>query len=77
MTRNAAGGSRCSTWPRGEITPLAETRTVDDQPAWLDDSTVAYGIQRSDGVNDVWAVPADGTGTPEVVVPEASSPAPW
>ncbi|MFD1151249.1 TolB family protein [Saccharothrix hoggarensis] len=60
----------------GEITRLAETRSVDDQPAWLDAHTVAYGIQRSDGVNDVWAVPSDGTGAPAVVVPEANSPAP-
>jgi WD40-like Beta Propeller Repeat len=57
------------------ITPLAETRTVDDQPAWLDDRTVAYSIQRDDGLNDVWVVPSDGTGTPAVLVPEASSPA--
>lgn len=58
------------------VTPLAETRSVDDQPAWLDDSSVAYGLQRSDGANDVWTVPADGTGTPRVLVPEANSPAP-
>ncbi|MGW4213986.1 TolB family protein [Lentzea sp. NPDC004789] len=58
------------------ITQLAETRTVDDQPAWLDDRTVAYGIQRDDGLNDVWSVPADGTGTPAVLVPQAASPAP-
>lgn len=58
------------------ITELAETRSVDDQPAWVDDRTVAYDIQRDDGLNDVWAVPADGTGTPAVLVPEASSPAP-
>jgi hypothetical protein len=60
----------------GRITPLAETRSVDDQPAWLDDRSVGYVIQRDDGLNDVWAVPADGTGTPAVLVPEASSPAP-
>ncbi|MFS8096000.1 hypothetical protein LFM09_02570 [Lentzea alba] len=59
-----------------KITPLAETRSVDDQPAWLDDKTVAYGIQRDDGLNDVWTVPADGTGTAQVLVPEASSPSP-
>ncbi|CAL9548247.1 hypothetical protein SUDANB95_04341 [Actinosynnema sp. ALI-1.44] len=58
------------------ITPLAETRSVDDQPAWLDGSTIAYGMQRADGVNDVWSVPADGTGAPAVLVPEANSPAP-
>ncbi|MBW4716909.1 hypothetical protein [Saccharothrix obliqua] len=60
----------------GTVTPLAETRSVDDQPAWLDDHTVAYGMQRSDGVNDVWAVPADATGSPTLLVPEANSPAP-
>ncbi|MDT7781766.1 MAG: hypothetical protein QOF58_185 [Pseudonocardiales bacterium] len=60
-----------------KITQLAETRTVDDQPAWIDDRTVAYGIQRDDGLNDVWSVPADGSGSPAVLVPEASSPAPW
>jgi len=59
-----------------KITPLAETRSVDDQPAWLDGRTVAYGIQRDDGLNDVWAVPADGTGTPAILVPDANSPAP-
>ncbi|MFE2754573.1 TolB family protein [Actinosynnema sp. NPDC059335] len=58
------------------VTPLAEARSVDDQPAWLDAGTIAYGIQRDDGVNDVWAVPADGTGTPTLLVPEANSPAP-
>ncbi|MCG8922042.1 hypothetical protein [Lentzea sp. CC55] len=59
-----------------KVTELAETRSVDDQPAWVDDRTVAYGIQRDDGLNDVWAVPADGSGAPAVLVPEASSPAP-
>jgi hypothetical protein len=58
-----------------KITPLAETRSVDDQPAWLDDNTVAYGLQRDDGLNDVWTVPADGSGTPTILVPEANSPA--
>ncbi|KOV81589.1 TolB [Nocardia sp. NRRL S-836] len=53
----------------GRVTPLAETRSVDDQPAWLDDRTVGYGIQRDDGTNDVWAVPADGSGTAQVLVP--------
>ncbi len=59
-----------------KVTPLAETRSVDDQPTWLDNNTVAYGMQRSDGVNDVWVVPADATGTPSVLVQAANSPAP-
>ncbi|WP_327681570.1 hypothetical protein [Kitasatospora sp. NBC_00458] len=57
-------------------TRLPEQRSVDDQPAWLDDATVAYAIQRPDGVNDVWAVPADGSAAPALLVPEANSPAP-
>jgi hypothetical protein len=57
-------------------THLAETRSVDDQAIWLDNDTVAYGLQRPDGVNDVWAVPADGTGATRLLIPEANSPAP-
>ena len=58
------------------ITHVAEIRDVDDQAVWLDTGTVAYALQRPDGVNDVWAVPADGTGAPRLVVREANSPAP-
>ncbi|WP_370409971.1 TolB family protein [Streptomyces fradiae] len=56
-------------------TALAETRSVDDQAAWIDDATVAYALQRADGTDDVWTVPADGTGRPRVLVPGAASPA--
>ncbi|CRK55921.1 hypothetical protein [Alloactinosynnema sp. L-07] len=56
-------------------TPLAETRSVDDQPAWLDDTSVAYSLQRDDGVNDVWTVRADGSGQPTLAVEGANSPA--
>ncbi|MGW6709745.1 TolB family protein [Streptomyces sp. NPDC054956] len=56
-------------------TPLAETRSVDDQAAWLDDGTLAYALPGADGrPSDVWTVPADGTGTPTLAVPGASSP---
>jgi Tol biopolymer transport system component len=58
------------------ITHLGETRSVDDQAVWLDDATVAYSLQRPDGTNDIWAVPADGTGSPRMIVPGANSPAP-
>ncbi|MGW5053864.1 TolB family protein [Actinokineospora sp. NPDC004072] len=53
-------------------TPLAETRSVDDQAAWLDDRTVAYALPGP----DVWSIPADGTGAPELIAPGASSPSP-
>ncbi|WP_250002932.1 hypothetical protein [Actinoplanes sp. M2I2] len=63
----------------GEETLLAETRSVDDQAEWLDDTTVLYGLPRTAGngaaTSDVWRVPADGGGRPEVLVPDAWSPA--
>ncbi len=62
----------------GEETLLAEERSVDDQVAWLDDSTVLYGLARTgaeSAVSDVWAVPADGTGSPRVLIEGAWSPA--
>ena len=60
-------------------TLLAEERSVDDQVEWLDDSTVVYGLPRTAGngaaTSDVWRVPADGSGAPQVLVPDAWSPA--
>ncbi|MCX4966753.1 hypothetical protein OHA98_18310 [Streptomyces sp. NBC_00654] len=57
-------------------TPLAETRSVDDQAAWLDDDTVAYALPGATArSSDIWAVPADGTGKPRVAVAGGSSPA--
>ena len=57
-------------------TALAETRSVDDQVEWLDDKRVLYGLPRSDSAEtDVWVAAADGSGTPEVFLPLAWSPA--
>ncbi|GAA2846974.1 PD40 domain-containing protein [Streptosporangium fragile] len=50
-------------------TPLAETESVDDQAVWLDERTVAYARE-----GNVWSVPADGSGTPVLLVRGASSP---
>jgi hypothetical protein len=58
------------------VTPLAEPGSVDDQAAWLDDGTVAYTLRQPDGRPDIWSVPADGTGTPRLLMPQADSPAP-
>ncbi|UWZ59598.1 PD40 domain-containing protein [Dactylosporangium aurantiacum] len=57
------------------VTATAEQASVDDQAAWLDGSTLAYTLRRDDGRPDVWAVPADGTGAPRLLVPDAESPA--
>ncbi|MBB5872516.1 hypothetical protein F4553_005950 [Allocatelliglobosispora scoriae] len=49
-------------------TALAETASVDDQALWLSNTAVAYA--RGGGV---WSVPADGTGTPSLLIPHAGS----
>jgi hypothetical protein len=49
--------------------PVAETRSVDDQAEWLDDQTLVY----SDGEN-VYTVPADGSGEEQLLVRDATSP---
>jgi hypothetical protein len=51
-------------------TPLAETRSVDDQVAWLDDDHVLYALDE-----DVWTMPADGGGRPVRYARRADSPA--
>ncbi|MER6565469.1 TolB-like translocation protein [Streptomyces sp. NPDC001093] len=59
-------------------TALAERHSVDDQAAWLDNHTVAYALPANDkvGSSDLWSVPADGSGTPRLLIAGASSPAP-
>ncbi|MEU8890539.1 hypothetical protein [Streptomyces sp. NPDC048442] len=55
--------------------PLAETRSVDDQAAWLDDATLGYALPGRDGrKSDIWSAPADGTGVSRLTVPGGSSP---
>ena len=59
-------------------TLLAETRSVDDQVEWLDDQRLLYALPRSGnetGSSDVWVQPADGSGTPSVLIGGAASPA--
>ncbi|MFF8913216.1 TolB family protein [Streptomyces sp. NPDC015032] len=56
-------------------TPLAESRSVDDQAAWLNDGTVAYALPGAAGrASDIWTVPADGSGKPRLAVAGGSSP---
>ncbi|MFE3632771.1 TolB-like translocation protein [Streptomyces cellostaticus] len=59
-------------------TPLAERHSVDDQATWLDDRTLAYALPAEGevGGSDLWTVPADGSGTPHLLIAGASSPAP-
>ncbi|MEK8106998.1 hypothetical protein NKG94_21030 [Micromonospora sp. M12] len=58
------------------VTATAETRSVDDQAAWLDGETMAYTLRKDDGQPDVWSIRADGSGTPKLVIPGAESPSP-
>ncbi|TCO50272.1 WD40 repeat protein [Kribbella antiqua] len=57
------------------VTALAERRSIDDQAAWLDNTTLAYTVRDSSGDPDVWSVPADGSGAPRLLIPDADSPA--
>jgi len=59
-------------------TLLAETRSVDDQVEWLDDARLLYALPRTGGetgTSDVWVQPADGSGSPAVLIASAASPA--
>jgi hypothetical protein len=54
---------------------LPETRSVDDQIAWLDRTHVAYGLPvAGTAMSDVWSVAADGSGKPVRILRDAWSP---
>lgn len=57
-------------------TPLAETRTIDDQIEWLDEHRILYALPESSpsAVTHVWSLPADGSGQPELFLERAASP---
>lgn len=54
--------------------PVAEHRDVDDQVVWSDDSTLVYALPGDYG-QDLYTVPADGSGTPRLLTASALSPA--
>lgn len=55
-------------------TPLAESRSVDDQAVWRDDRTIVYALPGDYGA-DLYSVPADGTGSARLISGAAVSPA--
>jgi hypothetical protein len=55
---------------------LPGTGGIDDQAAWLDDATLAYGKAAAGQKPSVHRIPADGSAGPELLVPNASSPVP-
>jgi hypothetical protein len=54
----------------GRKTPLAETRSVDDQVEWLDGGRILYGLH-----GHLWVVRADGRGMPRIYRRDGLSPA--
>ncbi|MER5508421.1 TolB-like translocation protein [Streptomyces sp. NPDC002766] len=55
-------------------TPLAEPRSVDDQPVWRDSHTLTYALPGDYGA-DLYTVPANGTGKPRRISTAAVSAA--
>ncbi|MEW6475681.1 MAG: hypothetical protein AB1679_25785 [Actinomycetota bacterium] len=79
--KTSDGGGELPTWRPAVLDlatlkdhPLAETRTVDDQIEWLDNSTVAYAVDTGIGAPSIYSAPADGTGTPALLIADADSP---
>jgi hypothetical protein len=56
-------------------TPLAETRSVDDQAEWLDNGHVLYAVVDDPPWMSIMVVRADGRGQPELFAKGAASPA--
>ncbi len=59
-------------------TPLGETRSVDDQPEWLDDQTIAYGLPSEPiaaAGGDIWTLAVNGQTPPKALARKAYSPA--
>jgi hypothetical protein len=60
-------------------TPLAESRSVDDQVEWLDNATILYQQIEYDASQNGWinvlSVPADGSGAPALFAARVGSPA--
>ncbi len=59
-------------------TPTSETRFIDEQVVWLDNSHIMYtegADPKSPADSEVWVTRADGTGAPELLLRHASAPA--
>jgi hypothetical protein len=54
-------------------TTLQHARSVDDQVDWFDADRVMYH-DVTDGGTGIWTLPADGSGGPQLLVPDAYSP---
>ena len=52
-----------------------ETRSVDDQVEWLDDQRVVYHLTNGTTAADLWALRADNSAPPQLLLQSAYSPA--
>jgi Tol biopolymer transport system component len=52
-----------------------ESRSVDDQVEWLDDTHVMYHLTGKATAADIWSASIDGKSPPTLVVANAYSPA--
>lgn len=59
-----------------QITLDGETRSVDDQVEWFDDSALLYGLPRGDtaGVSDIWKINTNPGAVPSLFIEQAWSP---
>lgn len=81
LRTDAGGDGEMPTWVPAVLDlstlkdhPLAETRSVDDQIEWLDNSTVAYAVDTGIGAPSIYSAAADGTGPPALLIADADSP---
>ncbi|GAA0403984.1 TolB-like translocation protein [Streptomyces luteireticuli] len=78
--KRVAGASSDAPWRlyvldlrSGRETATAERRNLDDQAVWRDARTLVYSLPGDYG-SDLWTVPADGSGTPRVLMEAALVP---
>jgi hypothetical protein len=53
---------------------VRETRSVDDQVEWLDDTAILYHLTGSETAADLWVLPVDGSASPRQLLASAYSP---
>ncbi len=52
----------------GSVRKLTRDPLLQNHPTWADEQTVLYTAGRAEQDHDLWKVPSDGSGTPEVVI---------
>jgi hypothetical protein len=66
--------SRLDLLTNTETVLSTESRSVDDQVEWLDDTAVMYHITGSGTAADIWVLPVDGVSRPRRLLASAYSP---